>query len=342
MVERTQSLDDALRRLAAFHLRCGDGVVAQLVEHHNGIIPAQASPQSGRSSWNAMSQRGNLPALPASVSSVPSLAVAVADMLRAKEASRRRPLYVRSLRQYLTAFIRGRESSPISYVTHFDLDEWFASRKEAPATRASNIGRLSALFAFAMRRGWVASNPCNRLERSAIDHSPPKILTVAQCRAILDASGPVIRPWVCLGLFCGLRPTESERLDWSAVRLDGENPCVVVDAAASKVRRRRIVPVCPVAVSWLALDVSEKGPIVSSHSTLRRARRETSKRAGVPWSQDVLRHTYASMRIGRGDPAEKVAHDMGNSPRILLTHYRELVRKEEAQAFWELRPEVPR
>lgn len=336
------SLDDDLRTLATFRRRFRTGgVVAQLVEHHNGIVPPQVVVLAGRSVSDAMSQRGDLPALPAPDQSIPSLAVAVADMLRAKEASRRRPSYVRSLRQYLAAFIRGREQTPISHLTHFDLDEWFSARSEAPATRASNIGRLSALFSYAVRRGWLTSNPCHRLERIRIDHTPPKILTVPQASAILTASGPTLRPWVVLGLFAGMRPAEAERLDWSAVRIAGENPCVVVDAAASKMRRRRIVPLCPCAVSWLGLDVSQNGRIVSSHSTLRRARREASEVAGVPWSQDVLRHTYASYRMGRGDSADVVAHDMGNSPRILLTHYRELVTREDAADFWRIRPPLP-
>lgn len=192
---------------------------------------------------------------------------------------------------------------------------------------------LSSFYSFCTRRGWVTENPIDRLEKIHIDQAPPKILTVAQCRAILDASGTALRPWVVLGLFAGLRPTEAERLDWSAIRIAGHHPCVVVDAASSKVRRRRIVPLCLLACVWLALDVRPTGRIVSSHSTLRRARREVSEVAGVPWSQDVLRHSYASYRLGRGDIPEQVACDMGNSPRILRTHYVELVTREAATEF---------
>jgi integrase len=285
-----------------------------------------------------MFHSGLLPVLQACPERIPSLADAVADLLRAKDASRRRPQYVRSLRQYLTAFARGRETVSVAELTAEHLDKWFAERNEAPATRASNLGRLSALFSFSVRRGWISTNPVLRVERITIDHAPPKIWTAAQCRAVLDASSPVIRAWVTLGLFAGLRPTEAERLDWSAVRLDGAEPCVVISAEASKVRRRRIVPLCETAWAWLSLDWRREGPVVSSHSTLRRARRETAERAGVKWSADVLRHSYASFRIGRGDFAERVAADMGNSSRILLTHYRELVSREEAAAFWALRP----
>lgn len=141
-----------------------------------------------------------------------------------------------------------------------------------------------------------------------------------------------------LGLFAGLRPTEAERLDWSAIRLGGEHPCVVVDAAASKVRRRRIVPLMLAACVWLGLDIRASGPVVSSHSTMRRFRRSAVRASGVPWSADVLRHTHASMRIAAGDEPGRVAADLGNSVGILLTHYRELVTREDAAEFWALRP----
>jgi len=337
MREADTSLDDALRRLAAFHSRYGNGVVAQLVEHHNGIVPEGVS-DPRRASSNALQHLSGLPVFPARILPVPSIAAAVADLLRAKEASRRRQVYVRSLKQYLGQFSRGRESLPVSSLTVADLESWFAARVESASSRASNIGRLSALFSYSKRRGWISENPCDRLERIAIDPGTPRIFNASQSLAVLSVCTPSIRPWVALGLFAGLRPTEAERLDWRAVRLTGSEPCVVVDAAASKVRRRRIVPLCDTAVSWLALDVRETGPIVSSHSTLRRARRDAAARAGVEWTQDVARHTYASMRIGRGDAAERVAADMGNSARILLTHYRELVTREDAAAFWSLRP----
>jgi len=63
--------------------------------------------------------------------------------------------------------------------------------------------------------------------------------------------------------------------------------------------------------------------------------------AGVEWSADVLRHTYASMRMGAGGNAAEVAGEMGNSPGILLTHYRELVTADDAAKFWAILPNLP-
>lgn len=101
---------------------------------------------------------------------------------------------------------------------------------------------------------------------------------------------------------------------------------------------RRIVPLSETAVIWLATCRTRQGAVVSSHSTMRRARRAAAAAARLTWGQDILRHTYASMRLAAGHDVGRVAREMGNSPGILLTHYAELVTRAEADRFWALRP----
>lgn len=257
--------------------------------------------------------------------------------MRAKAKAGRRPKTLLNLKQHLARFRRGRETEPIASIRLDDLARW-VDAEPSPWARQTSTAILSSLFSFAAKRGWVAHNPCSRLERIRIEHRPPRILSVDESRRLLDVMPDAIRAWVILGLFVGLRPSEAERLNWSAVRLVGVDPCVVVDAAASKVRRRRIVPLSETAVVWLATCRTREGAVVSSHSTMRRARRAAAKAAGLEWGQDILRHTYASMRLAVGHDVGRVAREMGNSPQILLTHYAELVTRGEADRFWSLRP----
>ena len=182
------------------------------------------------------------------------------------------------------------------------------------------------------------SNPCSRVERLTVDPKAPRILTPTEASALLRAADAKVRPWIVLGLFAGLRPSEALRMDWAAIRLGVENPHVVVDGAASKVRRRRIVPLMPAGVAWLAMDRRDSGPVVSSYTSVRKFRRRAIGASGVKWSQDVLRHTHASMRLGAGHEVAKVAREMGNSPGILLNHYTELVAREDAEEFWRILP----
>ena len=56
------------------------------------------------------------------------------------------------------------------------------------------------------------------------------------------------------------------------------------------------------------------------------------------WPQDCLRHTAASFMIAQHRDAGFVADCLGNSPGILLRHYRELVSAEDCAAFWSISP----
>lgn len=374
MVQPSTTLDDALSAVSKalayghsngivedpFEQGHTVGVVAQLVERLNGIQEVAGSNPVGSTgtaenslkdcvvdadvhgSYEPLSPLVNLPVLQANtavgVRNVPSVADAVSAVLESKIQSRRRPTYITSLRQYLRSFSKGKEEKPINQISSEDVENWFAGRDESPSTRSSNVGRLSALFSFAIRRKWISVNPCDSLERVSIDHSAPSILLPVQVRSLLQKAHHDLLPWILLGLFAGLRPSESARLSWSDVRLKAETPRIVVDASASKTRRRRVFDLHPTAAAWLRTVARDSGPTAPPHSTLRRRRRELCEAIGMDWPQDVLRHTYASMRIGSGAPVDAVASEMGNSPKILLTHYRELVSREDADEFWRILP----
>jgi integrase len=256
-------------------------------------------------------------------------------LLAAKRIANRRPVYVTNLGHFLRHFAKGRESTPIHSVSVDDITAWLVGI-ESSWSRATRASRLSTLFAFAVRRGWVSSNPLDRIERVSIERKVPKILTAAQLAKLLAVCTDRLKPWVILGAFVGLRPDEAARLRWESVRLS--ESVLVVDACTSKIRRRRIVHLDEAAVAWLSVYVKPAGPAATCHTTMRRDRRAAAMAAGLTWTADLLRHTHASMRLARGDSAEKVAADLGNSVSVLLTHYRELVSREDAAAFWALRP----
>jgi len=269
-----------------------------------------------------------------------TLADAIADLLRVKAAARRRPAYIRSLRQYLAMFARGREQLPVSSLTVGDLDDWFNSRNEAPCTQASNVGRLSALFQFGVRRGWLDQNPCRRLEPVAVEYKAPKILTPEEALKLMEAvraSCPRGLAWFALALFAGIRPEECDRLTWSNIDLTAG--VVRIDAAAAKLRQRRIVHLMPAAIAWLQAAKETGADLPIPNVTRRRMQRDLRPTMGwEAWPQDILRHTAASYWLAAVQDAGKVAHELGNSAGILLRHYRELVSREDAERFWAMRP----
>lgn len=258
-----------------------------------------------------------------------SLAQCVVELLAAKRSGNRRAVYVQSLAQYLNRFASGRGERLLVSFAAEEVESWLAQFPVA-SSRQTWLNRLSTLFSFAVRRGYLATNPCDRVERVTVDLKPPVILTPAQSRLLLTTCPTVCRPYLVLAMFAGIRPEEVLRMDWSQINLEAGT--ALVDG---KTRRRRLVPLPAVAVAWLAQHPLRSGPVAPSHSTVRRWLHRARAVLGLPrWPPDVLRHTAASYLLARHQDAGKVALWLGNSPKILLSHYHEPVAAAACEEFW--------
>ena len=258
-------------------------------------------------------------------------------LLIAKSRANLRPAYIRSLRQYMAQFSRRFGCLPIAAITPTDLDRWFSERREQPATEASNRGRLSALFSFAVRRGWRRDNPVLMLEPIRLEPRPPVILTPGQARRIreyTESRRPHRLAWLALALYAGIRPDEACRLSWASVSTDCK--IVTVDAAASKVRRRRVVHLHPSASDLLLRCRGAQAPLPVSVVARKRFLRDLrALLSWEAWPKDILRHTCASYWLASTQDPARVAFWLGNSPGILLRHYHEIASPEDAACFWD-------
>lgn len=266
-----------------------------------------------------------------------ALGKAIGELVDAKKAANRRERYLEELRRYLNQFARGREELPVGAIRLDDLLAWFTSREEAPATKASNIGKLSALFDFCVRKGYTDENPCRRLEKVHVEVGIPKIFSVGQCRALMEAAEAVdlgLTAELALGLFAGLRPAEIERISWNLVNL--ERKFLTVDAAAAKKRHRRLVPLNETCIAWLKLN----GEIPVAKNRRRRFARICQTAGITDWPHDVLRHTAASHLLVKHG-ARFASEMLGHSETMLYRHYRELVSPEDNQDFWTILPKSP-
>ena len=268
-----------------------------------------------------------------------SVSQAVVLLLEAKKLANRRPKTITSMGIQLRHFanwlgLRGhdlvRDLTP-------ELVEGYMRGSKTPVDANNRLRRVSVLCSFAVRRQWLPSNPCSRVDAPTIERKHPMVWTVDECKLALSTVHACHRTMMVLGLLCGLRPAEVERLDWQNIHLDGDHPQVVVDAAASKVRARRLVPIQPNAVAWLRLDARGAGPICGPQSSTRM--RENARQNGIVWPPDVLRHTYASMRFASGVGAAELSQEMGHSESVLFRHYRQVVDAKDADRFWEILPE---
>jgi site-specific recombinase XerD len=334
--------ETALEELNAQKRTSGDvwvsmsaGERTEILAVHAEIVRAQ---KSLREVWEFYRQHRAT-----STATAKTLSEVVTEVLLAKEASGRRDTYIKRLRGYLAQFSRGRGQMLVSQFTSTDIEAWFASRSESAQTRQSALGLLSGLFQFAWRKGYIAENPCRRVEPVSVTIEAPKILTVAQCRKALKwcvAERPRFLGWLVLTMFVGLRPeAEAEKISWDEIDLKQKR--IRVAGAKTKTRSHRIIDLnlIPVAVEWLELAKKLEAPLPMSHTVRRRGIRGLRAALGFKrWPADVLRHTAASNLFAYHQDAGKVAAFLGNSAGTLLKRYRALIVREEAERFFELKP----
>lgn len=290
---------------------------------------ARARGLSLRSVWEAYKNGAGQ-----SVRESRTLADAIKETIDSKTAAKRRPKYLKSLSDYLRKFAAGRETLPVSRITPADIERWVVDRKESPSARASNMGRLSAMFDLCFRRDYISFNPCDKVERIRVTVGRPVIFSASESSHLVETcwkTDTKMLPYIILGLYCGIRPEECQKLKWSDVDL--EKSRITIHESVSKIHRWRYVPIAPVALAWLE-KCDKRASLIPNVKTLRRRRKRLCKRAGLKWTQNILRKTAASFMMAKYQDAAIVAEFLGDSPRMLRRHYRDLVAPEESEIFW--------
>ena len=149
-------------------------------------------------------------------------------------------------------------------------------------------------------------------------------------RVIQPVQLPPYANYFAIGFFAGVRPHEIGGLS----PRDISDRYIEISARIAKTQKRRLVSVLPSLWEWLR--VSEELPLKNKQKRFEKA----VKAAGIGRSHDIMRHSYASYHLAHFLSAEKTALEMGHrDTNILFRHYRELVTREEAQAFWAIEPD---
>src|SRR5262245_1529602 len=148
---------------------------------------------------------------------------ACAECVNAKRTAGMSDRYIATLESRFRAFVPAFTGRNVSEVNHSAIEAWVAKQGQSAWTRKGALRDVKTLFAFCVKRGYVNLNPCERLESIKIADAAPVILSVSDCEKLLNAALAVdagLIPYLALGLFCGLRPAELERLEWSEVSLE--------------------------------------------------------------------------------------------------------------------------
>ena len=180
--------------------------------------------------------------------------------------------------------------------------------------------------------------------------TPPLILNVAQCEALLRATLERDRglvPYIATGLFAGLRPNREAA---GLLETDIFDGFIRVRGLHAKDRQRRDVEIHPTLQAWLDLggefrpkNLRRRFERIRAAAGLIRLEKVPGKErkqiVATGWAQDCLRHTFASHYMPIFG-AEKTVAQLGHGDyNMLFGHYRALVTRQEAEAFWKLTPD---
>lgn len=278
-----------------------------------------------------------------------TVAAMVEILLAHKRTEGKAVRYVRDLKSRLGRFAVDYGTRPIGGIAPEEISSWLSSLNLAPVGTNNFRRCLAVLFNYAAERGFAPQNVMRRTVRMKEVEDEIEILTVGECDALMRAAHDSIRPALALGLFCGVRDDEIRRLDWRAVDWEGDG--LIIGASVSKVNQRRIVPLRPNVKAWLA-PLRQTGGLIYPVGRAAKAHLQTARAAAGfgtpaackvdktlrPWINNALRHSYASYALAKWEDAACLALQMGNSPAVLLQHYRQLVKPAAAAAFWKIAP----
>lgn len=262
------------------------------------------------------------------------LDAAVSEFLAAKEAAGLSKEHRKSLRSRLSKMQRLIGNSSISHITTAQVDAALRAAAGEHRTKNNMRNALVCLFRWAQEQDYLPPERKTVAERAmsfrGVERAPA-IFTPEQMRKILVACSGNSLAHVAIGAFAGIRTAEIGRLDWQDVLWD--RGYIEIKTAKAKTKARRLVPLHENLRAWLTPHRQEVGPICRSVDLAK-----ISKDSGVTWEPNALRHSYASYRLAQIQDAAKVSLEMGNSPRILFQHYRELVTLESAVEWFAIRP----
>jgi integrase len=266
---------------------------------------------------------------------------AVTEYLKNQELKRRSSRHIADLSYRLGVFKAKFGPRLVATLSVHELEKWLHGLGQAPRSLNNFHTAVSAFFSFSVKRSYAGANPFGAIDKVRVPGKPPGILSPEECQKLLNAADSEILPLLAIQAFCGVRSAETLRLRWSDI--DQARGFVQVAAEHAKGARRRLVDIPANLKAWLGPYADRTGKLwprtlMEFYHALRTARVS----AGITnWPSNALRHSYASYHLAHHQNAAALALQMGHtSQTMIFSNYRELVTKEAAKRYWNIRPKA--
>lgn len=268
---------------------------------------------------------------------LPHVSFRQATEARLKAAEHRRPHTQRTLNSYVRRFLRYAPfaDAPMESI----LTEECSALLEAHFAHSPHVFRkaysaLHSIFSYAGRKGWCEHNPTSGIDLPPVQEQTLTPLRLPQIRALLRSCGnPRMQGMnapLRLMLWCGVRPTEVQRLRWGDI--DRSERCIYVESHASKTGGARAIPLRGGAYTLLK-EHHAPNELLAPRDWQRRWAELRRRACLIPWRQDTLRHTFASMHLKHFHNLPLLQEEMGHSnTHLLRTRYLNLRHISSADA----------
>lgn len=274
--------------------------------------------------------------------SAKSVEVLKEEFLKSRKAMNCRPRTIVQYESYLRVICMDFGKVDVTRILRQDIEDWLEESDWSPRTRKNYLVTFTTILNFAVGKGYRTDNPAARIDRPILDDRPVGILTVDQVKDLLRVAkkvDPEMLPALAISLFAGLRRSEVFALDWS--EFDHEHHTIEVKGIKAKTRQRRLVTVADTLVEWLNPLQKTTGPISPEHNidVFSERLHKLAVQAGItPWPHNALRHSFGSYFLGKTKDENLTSSEMGNSPEVIIKHYRALVRETDVKRYWRIAP----
>ena len=221
----------------------------------------------------------------------------------------------------------------IATITTNEIESWLESLGVGPVTRNTFRRDVCTLFSFSLNRKYCADNPASATTRAKERIEEVRAFSVEQVRRLLAASSAETLPFWAIGAFAGLRPSEIRRLEWSDV--DFDDALITVRAGKTP---KRFVKILPNLLAWLTPYRDRFGKVCPNNFRKRNAQDKTAAGLKNDWPMNALRHSFGSYWLAQFNDINALALEMGNSPAVILKHYRKVVKPKDAARYWQIKP----
>ena len=217
----------------------------------------------------------------------------------------------------------------------------------APATVNRELSVLSKLFTLAVRHEKADLNPCQSVERFALDNERVRYLTEDEEQRLFQAMGEnqQLKDIVTVALHTGMRRGEIFNLKWFDLDFDRG----LIQVRKTKTKLNRVVPMNARVREVLNQQTRTSEFIFTSDKTggrlkdVKKAFNTARVEAGIPDFQlRDLRHSCATRLSDRGEELVTVAEILGHTDIRMTKRYSHGMQERKREALEKLVSFSPR